>query len=427
MKVLFVAPWVPSILRPRSLSVLTALHEEYEVHVLALVRTAAERELAASLPAASVTLVPNSVRGSLVRTARGALTGRSLQTSYADVPLLRRTARRLVAELEPDLVHLNVFRTVHLLGEFGEVPTVIDLDEFRSEYYRQLGSSHRSWLWRGIGRYEGARMAAAERELVATGIPVAVSGSAGPWSAEPQVLHVPSVACREPDAPDTEARRDRSVLFVGRFTYEANVDAALWFAEACWPRIAAAVPDARLVLVGDGPPAEIRALSGPRVDVTGYVDSTRPYYGRAAVSVIPLRRASGVQMKLIEALQAGTPTVTSDLVAQLAGVEDDREVLVADDADSWVAAVVRVLSDPELAASLGAAGTTWAGDRHSAAELRRRLAALYARAMDCPVSAPGGSRSSRSHDLVRFLRAPRKRRALRPAAASRTAGSRRNH
>lgn len=62
MKILFVAPWVPSQLRPRSLALLQMLAADHEVRFLSLVHDEAEARLADDLPVLDRTLVPNPGR-----------------------------------------------------------------------------------------------------------------------------------------------------------------------------------------------------------------------------------------------------------------------------------------------------------------------------------------------------------------------------
>ncbi|MFL6398167.1 MAG: glycosyltransferase, partial [Nitrososphaeraceae archaeon] len=81
-----------------------------------------------------------------------------------------------------------------------------------------------------------------------------------------------------------------SILFVANFAYEPNVDAALHFSKIIFPLILKDVPNAKLFLVGNAPPAEIRSLTiNKQIEVTGFVNSLVPYYEAANVVICPLR------------------------------------------------------------------------------------------------------------------------------------------
>ncbi|GIF52134.1 glycosyltransferase involved in cell wall biosynthesis [Asanoa ferruginea] len=390
MKILFVAPWIPAGVRPRSHTILELLAEEHEVRFLGLVHDAAEVALAGKLPVADPVLVANPRWARLARSARSLVAGQSLQTGYADPRGLRAALHSTLADWRPDAVHLNVFRTAHLVEACGDTPVVIDLDEFRSEYYAQLAATGPNPLWRGLGRVEQRRMRAREDDLVDRRVPIIVSA---PGDDRPGTYVVRSPC----DFPRRAAEPDGSpeVLFVGRLSYEANVVGLRWFLDECWPGIRAAVPDARLTIVGSEPPASIMARAGDGVTVHADVPDVEPYYARATVAIAPIFRGTGVQLKLIQALSAGVPTVTTPTVADRAGVRDGEHVRVAQTPAGWVAAVAEVLTTPALARHLADAGREWVVAHHGRAAVRAQLAVPYS-----TLSGPGSRPAPSSHTLT---------------------------
>ncbi len=89
--------------------------------------------------------------------------------------------------------------------------------------------------------------------------------------------------------------------------------------------------------------------------MTGRVPDVRPYLARAAVCVVPLRIARGIQNKLLEAMAMGLPTVAS--TASFEGVEAEKgaHLLVADEPADFAAKVVRLLGDAAERNKLGQA------------------------------------------------------------------------
>jgi len=154
--------------------------------------------------------------------------------------------------------------------------------------------------------------------------------------------------------PGFEARD--GLVLVANFAHAPNVDAARWFCAEVWPLMRAAVPDVPLTLVGTDPPEAVRALAGPGIEVTGWVESTTPYLDRARVSIAPLRYGAGVKGKIGEALSHGLPVVTTTIGAEGMGLVDGTHALVADSADAFAAAVVSLHEDRELWERVGAAG-----------------------------------------------------------------------
>ena len=139
-----------------------------------------------------------------------------------------------------------------------------------------------------------------------------------------------------------------SIIFVGNFAYEPNVDAALYFSRDIFPLILKDVPNAKLLLVGNAPPSEISSLASNRhIEVSGRVASLIPFYKHADVVVCPLRIGGGVKVKVLEALGFGKAIVSTSIGAQGLDLSTYRAVAVADEETDFAENVVRLLLNPE--------------------------------------------------------------------------------
>ncbi|MDQ4012157.1 MAG: glycosyltransferase family 4 protein [Thermoproteota archaeon] len=139
-----------------------------------------------------------------------------------------------------------------------------------------------------------------------------------------------------------------SILFVGNFAYEPNIDAALYFSRQIFPLILKDVPDAKLFLVGNAPPPEICSLtSSKQIEVTGSVASLIPFYKHADVVICPLRIGGGVKVKVLEALSFGKAIVSTSVGAQGLDLSSHRAMAIADDPTDFAENVVRFLVQPE--------------------------------------------------------------------------------
>jgi glycosyltransferase involved in cell wall biosynthesis len=138
------------------------------------------------------------------------------------------------------------------------------------------------------------------------------------------------------------------ILFVGNFSYEPNIDAALYFSRDIFPLIIKEVPNVKLFLVGNAPPPEICSLrSNKQIEVTGHVSSLFPFYKRADVVVCPLRIGGGVKVKVLEALGFGKAIVSTSVGAQGLDLSTYRAVAVADEVADFAKNVVRFLVHDE--------------------------------------------------------------------------------
>ena len=146
-------------------------------------------------------------------------------------------------------------------------------------------------------------------------------------------------ACRRSGVAGNGARN--KVVFVGSMDYHANVDAARYFAEEIWPRIRMRRPDLQFVIAGSKPVAEVTVLGEqPGITVTGTVEDIRPYYRKAQSMVVPLRVGSGTRLKVLEAMAAGTPVISTTLGVEGLDIRPGEDAILADTVDAIVEGVV---------------------------------------------------------------------------------------
>jgi glycosyltransferase involved in cell wall biosynthesis len=148
-------------------------------------------------------------------------------------------------------------------------------------------------------------------------------------------------------------------MFLGSMDWPANIDGVEFFCAEIWPRVIAAVPDARFQVVGRNPPPRIQRLASSSVEIVGGVESVLPYLRGASVFVVPLRVGGGTRLKIYEAMAAERAIVSTSVGAEGLSFEDGRDLVLADDAASFSEAVIRLLENQAAREALGhAAGLT---------------------------------------------------------------------
>jgi glycosyltransferase involved in cell wall biosynthesis len=153
-------------------------------------------------------------------------------------------------------------------------------------------------------------------------------------------------------SPHNGAGARNRLIFVGQMSYQPNADAVTWFVREVWPGIQARYSAFDLSIVGASPGPEVKALANnPRVEVTGTVPDIRPFYSDAYAAIVPLLTGGGTRLKILEAMAAGTPVISTRLGAEGLPVKDGREILFADSPKAWIEAL-EALSNEERRAAL---------------------------------------------------------------------------
>ena len=169
----------------------------------------------------------------------------------------------------------------------------------------------------------------------------------------------------------------RDLVFVGALRYRPNAEAVLFFVEQVMPLLRRSVPGVSLTVVGADPPPEISALCGPDVQIAGTVPDVRPHLAAAGTVVVPLHVGGGTRLKILEAFAAGRPVISTRLGAAGLAVRDGEELLYAEEPAEFVAALRRLIEQPELRQRLAGNGHALVRARYEWAAIVRRLDDVY--------------------------------------------------
>ena len=174
-------------------------------------------------------------------------------------------------------------------------------------------------------------------------------------------------------AANATSQPDR-IVFVGSMDYHANIDGAVSFARDVWPGLRDRHPELSFTIVGRDPAPEVRALAThPGIEVTGTVDDVRPSYREALAAVVPLKVGGGSRLKILEAMAAGVPVVSTTLGAEGLDVHDGEDILIGDTNEQLAERIVSVIESKELRHRLSAAGRALASERYDWSRLGANL------------------------------------------------------
>ena len=156
-----------------------------------------------------------------------------------------------------------------------------------------------------------------------------------------------------------------------------NIDAACWFVNDVWPLIHQQLPDLRFHLIGSKAPERVRALSGDGVVFHGFVETLQPFLSNCRLAVAPLRYGAGVKGKVNMSMAHGQPVVATPAAVEGMFAEHERELLVAEDAESFANEVVRLYQDEDLWNHLSVESIKNVEEHFSLQTARKSLTTLF--------------------------------------------------
>lgn len=177
--------------------------------------------------------------------------------------------------------------------------------------------------------------------------------------------------------PSDELVDCNALTMTGLMHYRPNIDGALYFLHAIFPHILASRPNVVFYIVGAGASDELKRLAGPNVVVTDTVPDVRPYVHKSAVVVVPLRMGGGTRLKVVEGLSMAKAVVSTSLGCEGIDVTHLEHLLIADEPRDFADAVLKLLSDRELAAKLGREGRALVTRQYTWQTVVNRMEAFY--------------------------------------------------
>lgn len=185
----------------------------------------------------------------------------------------------------------------------------------------------------------------------------------------PFLLSTPTMT----DLPGFEQRSH--FISIGNFRHAPNWHAVLWLKQDIWPKIRQQIPDAQLHIYGAYPPPKATALHNPKQGfyIKGWADDAGDVMQQARVCLAPLAFGAGLKGKLLDAMQYGTPSVTTAVGAESMSLDDNWPGIVADNSDAIAAAAVTLFQQPELWLKAQQCGFTTVESKFSLARHESRI------------------------------------------------------
>ncbi|MFZ1728603.1 MAG: glycosyltransferase family 4 protein [Bacteroidota bacterium] len=282
-----------------------------------------------------------------------------------------------------DIVHVD-HAHMAMYGEYVQrrfgIPYVLREHNFETTIYRRYAERMRLPVLSHYFRMQAARMYKYESsvlthpDVIAAITPedavdirtaLGTQGGAARRSAKENIRIIPAGVDVKRMRPFNTEPNSAHVVVVGPLVWAPNIDAATWFATEIWPRIKAAVPEARCTIAGASPPRRLLRLATEDLRIPGFVDDYAELLSSATVMAVPLRIGGGMRVKLLEFFACGKAVVSTAIGAEGNAARDGEQYISADSAGDFAAAVVAIIRNPELRRSIGLAARTLAKQTYS--------------------------------------------------------------
>lgn len=267
--------------------------------------------------------------------------------------------------------------TALVLARALRLPVLVRSYNIESDYFDALAGSTslpRSVMY----RWEAAKLRRAERRLHQDPSIVAFA-EIGEKDAEARrrrtdrpVLFVPPfvgdrrTVDRFTADPAADGRRP-VLLFLGSLDFANNIEGIRWFAQRVWPTVRAATTrtgsPARFQVAGRRASAAlVQELEAVGAEVMVDVPDVAPVLAGADVFINPVLAGAGVNIKMVEAMAASLPVVSTAVGARGLPWRDGEHLLIADQEQAFAAAVSGLLVDPAGRDRLARAGRRFIGE-----------------------------------------------------------------
>ncbi len=279
----------------------------------------------------------------------------------------RQECERLLTTTHIDVAVCDfLFPAVNLPAQLHH-PTVLFQHNIEADIWRRHWEVASHPVTRAYLRSQWRRMVAFER-TACHNVDHVVAVSDQDRARLQQDYHVDAVSA-VPTGVDTSffypvantERVQNLLVFTGSMDWLPNEDGITSFVGTILPRVRQEIPEAALTIVGRQPTKATLGLAerDSRIDVTGRVPDIRPFLARASVVIVPLRIGGGTRLKIFEAMAMGCAVVSTSVGAEGLPVTHGTHLLIADSADEFAQACVRLLRNPELARRIGAQAASY--------------------------------------------------------------------
>ncbi len=168
-----------------------------------------------------------------------------------------------------------------------------------------------------------------------------------------------------------------SIYFIGSLDWMPNQKGLVWFLDEVWPNLHQQFPKLKIYIAGRNIPQWFAEQNRPNVEIVGEVDNAITFMQSKAIMIVPLFSGSGMRIKIIEAMALGKPIVATSLAAEGIAYESGKDLMIANDAKTYVAHLAKLVQEKNFCTTLGNNARNFIANNHENKVLINRLVDFY--------------------------------------------------
>ena len=264
----------------------------------------------------------------------------------------------LINEIKPDHIYCQLIRTSEYVKHRHEYKKTLDyMDALSSGLRRRTNDA--SWWMKIFVREEAKRLTAYENLIFEYfDHHTIISAQDRQLIFHPErnrISVIPNGIDSNFFTPVATVKKFH-IAFTGNMSYPPNVDCAIRLAKEILPIIHKSMPEVKLLIAGANPSRSILQLQSESVHVSGWMEDIRDAYNQSTIFMAPIRRGSGLQNKLLEAMCMNLPCVTSGIAANAMNAINEEHMLICETNEEFSAMAMRLLQQHEDASRIGERG-----------------------------------------------------------------------
>lgn len=183
-------------------------------------------------------------------------------------------------------------------------------------------------------------------------------------------------ACKSTEQPEWQPGHD--LVFIGGGDHFPNADGIMWLASKVLPVLRQKGVSVQVYVVGKWNKAitELIHSYAPDIIFTGFVDDLMGFLC-GKISVVPIRIGSGMRMKILDSINAGTPMVTTSKGCEGLPLKDGEHCFITDNASVFAQRITQLMQDKDLQKTFVEASRRQLDGKMDGSDLLRRRMALY--------------------------------------------------